>query len=57
MRTLALKPNQKRIAAYHSSLVDFAKLGVKHETAVRVAFQALLEDGKVRSTPTSPDLA
>lgn len=32
------------MAAYHSSLEDFAKLGVKHETAVRAAFQALLED-------------
>lgn len=44
MRTLALKPSHKRIAAYHASLADFAKLGVKHETAVRAAFQALLED-------------
>jgi hypothetical protein len=44
MRTLTLKPNHKRIAAYHASLADFAKLGVKHETAVRAAFQALLED-------------
>lgn len=44
MRTLALKPTHKRIAAYHTSLADFAKLGVKHETAVRAAFQALLED-------------
>jgi hypothetical protein len=24
MRTLALKPNHKRIAAYHASLTDFA---------------------------------
>ena len=44
MRTLALKPTHKRIAAYHASLADFAKLGVKHETAVRAAFQALLEE-------------
>jgi len=44
MRTLDLKPSHKRIAAYHASLADFAKLGVKHETAVRAAFQALLED-------------
>jgi hypothetical protein len=36
--------NNKRIAAYHASLVEFARLGVKHETAVRGAFQALLED-------------
>ena len=44
MRTLALKSNHKKVAAYHASLADFAKLGVKHETAVRAAFQALLED-------------
>ena len=44
MRTLPLKPSHKKIAAYHASLADFAKLGVKHETAVRAAFQALLED-------------
>lgn len=44
MRTLPLKPNHKRIAAYHASLAEFEKLGVKHETAVRSAFQALLED-------------
>ena len=44
MRTLTLKPNHKRIPAYHTSLADFAKLGIKHETAVRAAFQALLED-------------
>jgi hypothetical protein len=44
MRTLPLKANHKRIAAYHQSLADFEKLGVKHETAVRAAFQALLED-------------
>lgn len=41
---LTLKPSHKRIAAYHQSLADFAKLGVKHESAVRAAFQALLED-------------
>ncbi|PZR75513.1 MAG: hypothetical protein DLM73_05135 [Chthoniobacterales bacterium] len=43
MRTLPLKPNHKCIAAYHGSLVEFKKVGVKHETAVRAAFQALLE--------------
>ena len=31
MRTLALKPTHKRIAAYHTSLADFAKLGVRHD--------------------------
>ena len=44
MRILSLKPNHKRIAAYHESLAEFEKLGVKHESAVRAAFQALLED-------------
>ncbi len=44
MRTLPLKANHKRVAAYHASLADFARLGVKHETAVRAAFQDLLED-------------
>jgi predicted helicase len=44
VRVLALKPNHKRIAAYHDSLVEFGKLAVKHESAVRAAFQALLEE-------------
>ena len=44
MRTLALQPRHPRIAGYHASLADFARLGVKHESAVRAAFQALLED-------------
>ena len=43
MRTLPLKANHSRVAAYHDSLAEFEKLGVKHETAVRAAFQALLE--------------
>ncbi len=43
MRVLPLKPNHKRIAAYHRSLAEFEKLGVKHESAVRAAFQALEE--------------
>jgi len=28
-----LKPDHKRIAAYHRSLAEFEKLGVKHESA------------------------
>jgi predicted helicase len=44
MRVLPLKANHKRIAAYHDSLAEFEKLGVKHESAVRAAFQSLLED-------------
>ena len=44
MRTLPLKANHKRVAAYQASLKEFDQLGVTHETAVRAAFQALLED-------------
>ncbi|HSH38719.1 MAG TPA: type ISP restriction/modification enzyme [Chthoniobacterales bacterium] len=44
MRTLPLKANDKRVVAYQTSLAEFEKLGIKHETAVRAAFQALLED-------------
>jgi predicted helicase len=44
VRALPLKPNHRRLAAYHDSVAEFEKLGVKHESAVRAAFQALLED-------------
>src|ERR1051325_11151849 len=44
MRTLSLKPNHKKVATYQESLSAFAQLGVTHESAVRAAFQALLED-------------
>lgn len=44
LRTLAITPTHRRIGEYHASLADFAKRGVKHETAVRAAFQALLAD-------------
>lgn len=43
MPSLNLKPTHKQVAAYYASLAKFAKLGVKHETAVRSAFQELLE--------------
>ena len=43
MPTLNLKPAHKSIKAYYSALDQFAKLGVTHETAVRAAFQTLLE--------------
>ena len=43
MPSLTLKPTHKAVAAYYDSLAKFAKLGVKHETAVRSAFQELLE--------------
>ena len=43
MPSLTLKPTHKAVTAYYASLAKFAKLGVKHETAVRSAFQELLE--------------
>ena len=43
MPSLILKPTHKAVTAYYASLAKFAKLGVKHETAVRSAFQELLE--------------
>ena len=43
MPSLTLKPTHKAVAAYYDSLAKFARLGVKHETAVRSAFQELLE--------------
>jgi len=43
MPSLTLKPTHKVVAAYYDSLAKFARLGVKHETAVRSAFQELLE--------------
>ncbi len=43
MPTLELKPTHKVVAAYYDNLAKFAKLGIKHETAVRSAFQELLE--------------
>ena len=43
MPTLQLKLTHKAVASYYESLAKFAKLGIKHETAVRSAFQELLE--------------
>ena len=43
MPTLTLKPTHKAVTAYYDSLAKFEKLGIKHETAVRSAFQELLE--------------
>lgn len=43
MPTLTLKPAHKVVSAYYDNLAKFAKLGIKHETAVRSAFQELLE--------------
>ncbi len=42
MQTLELKPTQKPIQNYYAALRQFEELGVRHETAVRSAFQNLL---------------
>src|SRR5712664_4578812 len=43
MPQLQLKPTHKVVQDYYESLAKFAKLGIKHEGAVRSAFQTLLE--------------
>ena len=43
MTTLNLKPTHKPVRAYYESLKRFESIGVSHETAVRSAFQTLLE--------------
>ena len=43
MPTLNLKPEHRSVKAYYESLSQFDQLGVTHETAVRSAFQSLLE--------------
>ena len=43
MITLNLKPTHKPVKAYYESLQRFESIGVSHETAVRSAFQSLLE--------------
>ena len=43
MPSLNLKPTHKSIKAYYAALNQFDRLGVTHETAVRSAFQSLLE--------------
>ena len=40
---LTLKPTHRPIKSYYAALDQFARLGVTHETAVRAAFQTLLE--------------
>jgi hypothetical protein len=40
---LSLKPTHKAVTTYYDALTKFTNLGVKHETAVRSAFQELLE--------------
>ena len=43
MTTLNLKPTHKPVKAYYESLQRFESIGVSHESAVRSAFQTLLE--------------
>ena len=43
MSGFSIKPTHKAVTAYYDSLARFAKLGVKHESAVRLAFATLLE--------------
>ncbi|HEY5044066.1 MAG TPA: N-6 DNA methylase, partial [Verrucomicrobiae bacterium] len=43
MPSLTLKPTHKAVVTYYDNLAKFEKLGIKHETAVRSAFQGLLE--------------
>ena len=43
MPVLNLKPTHKVVKDYYGALERFARLGVTHESAVRAAFQALLE--------------
>ena len=43
MSTLNLKPTHKPVKDYYAALDKFKLLGVTHETAVRSAFQSLLE--------------
>ena len=43
MPTLTLKPTHKPVREYYTALDRYAQLGVTHETAVRSAFQFLLE--------------
>jgi hypothetical protein len=40
---LNLKPTHKAISAYYDGLRQFEELGVSHETAIRSAFQSLLQ--------------
>ena len=43
MPTVNLKPTHKPVKSYYAALDQFAQLGITHETAVRAAFQSLLE--------------
>jgi predicted helicase len=41
--SLNLKPTHRAVTTYYTALAQFRNLGVKHESAVRSAFQELLE--------------
>jgi hypothetical protein len=43
LKKLNLKPTHKPVAAYYQALAQFKSLNVSHESAVRAAFQNLLE--------------
>ena len=43
MPTLNLKSTHKPIKNYYAALDQFDRLGVTHESAVRTAFQSLLQ--------------
>ena len=43
MHRLELKPTHKPVQNYYAALRQFDNLGVSHETAVRSAFQGLLD--------------
>ena len=43
MQRLALKATHKPVQSYYAALRQFDDLGVTHETAVRSAFQGLLD--------------
>jgi len=43
MPSLNLKSTHKPVIAFYDAIAQFEKLGVKHEGAVRSAFQNLLE--------------
>jgi hypothetical protein len=43
MQRLELKPTHKPVQNYYAALRQFDDLGVTHETAVRSAFQGLLD--------------
>jgi len=43
-KPFTVKPSQKAVKAYYEALAKYAEQDVQHETAVRTAFQNLLDD-------------